>query len=79
MAACSSQQVVPPWQEIIKWVPVKEESFWTEQAWGAVTAVLLARGSPVVVRADSEDLFVALEPLGYREFSKLYYYVAARE
>jgi len=79
VAACSSQQVVPPWQEIIKWAPVKEESFWTEQAWGAVTAVLLARGSPVVVRADSEDLFVALEPLGYREFSKLYYYVAARE
>jgi len=76
---CSSQQVVPPWQEIIKWAPVKEEDYWTEQAWGAVTAFLLAEGNPVVVRVDSEALFAVLEPLGYREFSKLYYYVAARE
>lgn len=78
VAACSSQQVVSPWQEIIQWVPVKEESYWTEQAWGAVTNLLLAQESPVVVRADRK-LLAILEPLGYREFSQLYYYVAAGE
>lgn len=79
LATCSSQQVVSPWQEIIKWNQVKEERYWTEQAWGAVTSHLLAQGSPVVARADREELLAILEPLGYREFSKLYYYVAARE
>ena len=78
-AVCSSQQVVPPWQEIIKWAPVKDERYWIEQAWGAVTAFLLAEGNPVAVRVDSEDLFAVLDPLGYREFSKLFYYVAGRE
>jgi len=33
----------------------------------------------VVVRTDSEAVLGILEDLGYREFSKLYYYVAARE
>ncbi|HPZ21823.1 MAG: hypothetical protein ACOX21_01075 [Bacillota bacterium] len=78
-ATCSSQQVVSPWQEIIEWVGYRLENYWVEQAYGAVTAELLGRGSPVVIRADTEELSALLAPLGYREFGKLYYYVAPRE
>ena len=76
VATCSSQKVVPPWQEIIELESVREETYWTEQALGAVTADLLAGGSPVVIRVD-RGLFDILAPLGYREFNELYYYVTA--
>lgn len=79
VATCSSQQVVSPWQEVIEWIGVKVENYWMEQAYGAVTAMLLGRGSPVVVRADTEEMLALLEPIGFREFGKLYYYVAPRE
>jgi hypothetical protein len=81
IAFCTSQQVVAPWQEVIQWSLQAEKDlvYWTEQAFGAVTAALLEDGSPVVVRVEDEELTGVLEPLGYREFSQLFYYVAARE
>ena len=81
IANASSQQVVMPWQEIIDWQLLMEKDlvYWTEHVLGAITAVILADGCPAVLRVEDEALFSLLEPLGYREFSQLYYYVAARE
>lgn len=78
VAVCSSQQVVPPWQEIIKWVPLLNEDYWLGQALGSVTALLLAQGYPVVMRVDRGTLGTLMEPLGYREFACIYYYITAR-
>lgn len=81
IAACSSQQVVQPWQEIVEWSLKADfdKAYWTEQALGAITSSLLGEGSPVIIRVEEDELFGILESLGYREFSQLYYYVAARE
>lgn len=79
VATCSCQQVVPPWQEIVGWEPVTEKGYWPEQALGAVTATILERGSPVIIRAEGEEMRAQLAPLGYREFCQLFYYVAAKE
>jgi len=81
VATCASQQVVLPWQEIIQWKLLEGQDlvYWTEQVFGVITAAVLSEGCPVVVRIEDSTLFGILEPLGYREFSQLYYYVAARE
>lgn len=79
IAELSSQLVVPPWQEITEWTPLTNESYWLEQALGAVTAFLLATGSPVVFRAVGEENMEILAGLGYREFSKIFFYVAPGE
>jgi hypothetical protein len=81
IATASSQQVVVPWQEIMDLQLLAEQDlvFWSEHVLGAITAVILAEGCPAVIRVGNEELYNILEPLGYREFSQLYYYVAARE
>lgn len=81
IASCSSQQAVPPWHEIMNWSleAGQDIAYWTEQAFGAVTAELLAEGNPIIVRVDDDELYGILESLGYREFSNLYYYVASSE
>jgi len=81
VATCAIQEVVLPWKEVVQWVMAKDQDllYWIEQVFGALTSILLGQGSPVVVRTDSEAVLGILEDLGYREFSKLYYYVAARE
>ena len=79
VATCSSQSAVPPWQEVMKWAPLRSGQYWAEQALGAVTANLLARDCPVVVRAEGDEEPALLESLGYREFCQLYYYIAPGE
>lgn len=81
VATCTSQLVVLPWHELVQWSLKmdSDKAYWTEHALGAITAALLSEGSPVIVRVADEELFVILETLGYREFSQLYYYVAAGE
>lgn len=80
VADCTVEEVVQPWHEILQWSLVGEQDLnhWTEQVFGAITATLLAEGSPIVVRSDNDDFFTILQGLGYREFNQLYYYVAAR-
>lgn len=81
VATCRVEEVVRPWREVVKWQlnPDQDIFYWTEQVLGAVTAALLAQDSPVVVRAEAENVFEILEALGFREFNQLFYYVAAQE
>lgn len=79
IAGFKVEQAVAPWYEVVEWnLAVSQDvAYWRQQAFGAVTAALLNRGNPVVVRAEDRELYNDLEGLGYREFCQLYYYVAA--
>jgi len=81
VARCTCQQVVSPWQEIMHWSLEVEQDrrYWAEHVFGAVTATILAQGYPAVVRVENEELYSVLEPLGYRGFSQLFFYVATSE
>lgn len=81
VAQCRVEEVVQPWHEVVQWQVTREQdvNYWTEQVFGAATAALLAKGSPVVVRVAEDELYSSLETLDYREFKQLYYYVAVKE
>ncbi len=81
VAQCRVEEVVQPWHEVVQWQLTREQdiNYWLEQVFGEVTATLLSQGCPVVVRVEEDEFFSILEPLGYREFSQLYYYVAVKE
>lgn len=80
IASAFSQQAVLPWHEIFDWeIHFQQDiSYWTEQFFGAITSALLDEGFPVIVRVQ-DNVLNLLEPLGYRQFCELYYYVAAGE
>lgn len=81
VASVKVQTLVAPYQEITDWEILIESqhSYWLEEVFGAMVNWYMGRQLPLVVRLREESVEQLLEPLGFREFSPLYYYIGLVE
>ncbi len=56
-----------------------QHSYWLEEVAGAMVNHFMTLEQPVTMRLADENLLQLLEPLGFRQFSPLYYYVGIME
>ena len=56
-----------------------QHSYWLEEVAGAMVNHFMDTGQPVTMRLADENMLHLLEPLGFRQFSPLYYYVGMME
>ena len=56
-----------------------QHSYWWEEVAGAMVSHFMEKEQPVVMRLADEAMLHLLEPLGFRQFSPLHYYVGMME
>lgn len=81
VATVKVQTLVAPYQEITDWkfFTESQHSFWLEEIFGAMVNLYMSQQLPLVVRLGEDSLMELVEPLGFREFSPLYYYIGLEE
>lgn len=81
IASVTVRSLVEPFQEITHWEIYADSqySYWLEEVFGAMVNHFLSQKLPVVARLGEDSLVQLLEPLGFREFSPLYFYIGLAE